>query len=317
MSAGPRAGSWLSDFGRNGWTWGWYRVFRMVLGTYLAVHFAHLIPFGAEVFSSEGMLALAERSPFVLLFPNVLGVLDSPRFVAMFLGVAVAASVAFAAGWRDRWAAVFLWYALACLFGRNPLTANPSLPFVGWVLLAHACIPGVPRGAEGATEYSERRAAWRFPPSIFAAAWIVMSLGYTYSGCMKLASPSWMDGSAMSRVLENPLARPTALREWVLSMPAPLKLATWGGLGLEIGFAPLVLVRALRPWLWGAMVAMHLSILSLVGFADLTMGMVMVHLFTFDPAWLARPVRAWRTRHPDAASHPPAPALRPARPPAP
>jgi predicted DCC family thiol-disulfide oxidoreductase YuxK len=31
---------------------------------------------------------------------------------------------------------------------------------------------------------------------------------------------------------------------------------------------------------------MHLGILLVVDFADLSLGMVMIHLFTFDPAWL-------------------------------
>jgi predicted DCC family thiol-disulfide oxidoreductase YuxK len=31
---------------------------------------------------------------------------------------------------------------------------------------------------------------------------------------------------------------------------------------------------------------MHLSLIGLVDFADLSLGMVMFHLFTFDPAWL-------------------------------
>ena len=34
------------------------------------------------------------------------------------------------------------------------------------------------------------------------------------------------------------------------------------------------------------MVIMHLGILVLIDFADLTCGMLMVHAFTFDPAWL-------------------------------
>lgn len=34
------------------------------------------------------------------------------------------------------------------------------------------------------------------------------------------------------------------------------------------------------------MVAMHLGILFVVDFADLTFGMLMIHLFTFDPDWL-------------------------------
>lgn len=132
------------------------------------------------------------------------------------------------------------------------------------------------------------------PTAIFAAAWIVMAVGYSYSGWTKLVSPSWLDGSAIAHVLQNPLARDTALRVWLLELPEPvLRLATWGGLGLELCFAPLALSRRLRPWLWLAMVGMHVSLLVLVDFADLTLGMLMLHAFTFDPAWI--PARARRT----------------------
>jgi hypothetical protein len=34
-----------------------------------------------------------------------------------------------------------------------------------------------------------------------------MALGYTYSGVMKMMSPSWCDGSTLERILSNPLAR--------------------------------------------------------------------------------------------------------------
>lgn len=33
------------------------------------------------------------------------------------------------------------------------------------------------------------------------------------------------------------------------------------------------------------MLAMHLGILTVVDFADLTGGMLMIHLFAFDPSW--------------------------------
>ena len=114
-----------------------------------------------------------------------------------------------------------------------------------------------------------------------------MALGYSYSGYTKLISPSWLDGTALVRVLENPLARPGFVRELILDLPAGvLQLATWGALGLELAFAPLALIRRLRPWLWGAMLAMHLGLIVVIDFADLSLGMVMLHLFTFDPAWL-------------------------------
>ena len=129
-------------------------------------------------------------------------------------------------------------------------------------------------------------------PSIYVAGWILMAVGYSYSGAMKLSSLSWMDGSALARILENPLARPGFLRVWLLSFPPIcLRLATWSALGLELFFAPLSLVRRLRPWIWSTMLLMHFGLFALVDFADLTAGMIVLHLFTFDPAWLANTTR--------------------------
>jgi predicted DCC family thiol-disulfide oxidoreductase YuxK len=114
-----------------------------------------------------------------------------------------------------------------------------------------------------------------------------MSVGYFYSGLMKLGSPSWIDGSALSRVLANPLARPGFLREIVLAFPpAFLRVATWGALGMELSFGPLALLRRARPWLWSGMLLLHLGLFLLVSFPDLTAGMIILHLFTFDPAWI-------------------------------
>jgi predicted DCC family thiol-disulfide oxidoreductase YuxK len=273
---------------RNGWTGGQYSAFRVALGLYLAVHFGHLLPWGAEVFSSSGVLPDAAASPFIHAFPNLLGWADSPLVVSSLLGVGVGASLLLAAGWYDRAAAIVIWYVLACLFGRNPLIANPALPFAGWALLAHALvIPPAPYGSWGARGRLDPGGRWSYPPLLFGAAWVVMALAYTYSGATKLVSPSWTDGSALRNVLENPLARPTFLREWLLSLP-PLVLttATYSGLLLELLYAPLALVPKLRPWLWALMVGLHVGLVTLVDFADLSLGMLLFHAFTFDPAWI-------------------------------
>jgi predicted DCC family thiol-disulfide oxidoreductase YuxK len=269
----------------SGWTRGQYSIFRVVLGLYLLQHFLALLPWGKELFSSAGVLPRASLSPLTHLFPNILALADSPAFVAACLVTAAVLSVFFIIGKFDRAAGLLIWYLWACFYGRNPLIGNPSMPFIGWLLLAHLLIPSVsPR------EPVESMTGWRMPKDIYLAAWILMSLAYTYSGYTKLVSPSWVDGSALSRVLANPLARDTIIRVFLLSLPAwVLKAATWSGLALELSFAPLALLRRVRPWLWLAMVGMHLGLMLLVNFTDLTAGMLILHLFTFDPAWLPGP----------------------------
>ena len=278
----------------NGWTGGYYSFFRAIFGTYLLLHFMHLLPWTVEVFSSAGTLPDAQASPVIGLcpyFPNVLAYWDSPTGVKALLLLAAGLSVLFAVGCWDRVAALGLWYIWACLFGRNPLIGNPGLPYVGWLLLAHVFLPTAPYGSWAAWRRVDQGRDWRMPPAIFAVAWILMALGYSYSGYTKLASPSWLDGSAVAHVLENPLARPGAIRELLRSLPdRVLHVATWGVLGLELSFAPLALVRRLRPWLWLTMLLMHLGLIVVIDFADLSLGMVMLHLFTVDPGWL----KAWR-----------------------
>jgi predicted DCC family thiol-disulfide oxidoreductase YuxK len=273
--------------GKNGWTGGQYSLYRGVFGCYLFIHFVRLVPWGSELFSWQGVLPRPSASPLIHLFPNILAVWDGPAFVQALLIAAAGWSVLFAIGAWDRAAAIAIWYLGACLLGRNPLIANPALPFIGWLLLAHAFLPASPYGSWAARGRPDPRGRWKMTPSIFLAAWILMSLGYTYSGAMKLGSISWVDGSALWQVLRNPLARPGFLRESLLACPpVVLRLATWGALGLELGFAPLVLFRKLRPWVWGAMLLMHVGLLALVDFADLTAGMAILHWFTFDPAWI-------------------------------
>jgi predicted DCC family thiol-disulfide oxidoreductase YuxK len=271
----------------NGWTGGQYSVVRAVFGAYLFAHFLHLAPWAAELFSNQGLLPDGQASPLLHLFPNVFALWDGPAFVTAVVLAAAGLSVLFALGVWDRAAAVLLWYVWACLHGRMPLINNPGLPYVGWLLLAHACLPPAPYGSWSARGRADPGGGWRMPAGIFLVAWVLMALGYTYSGFTKLVSPSWLDGTALARVLDNPLARPGLARDALLALPdGLLRLATWGALLTELLFAPMALVPRLRPWLWGLMLLMHVGLIGLIDFADLSLGMVMLHLFTFDPAWV-------------------------------
>ena len=231
----------------NGWTGGQYSLYRAIFGTYLFAHFVTLLPWGAELFSNGGVLP-SNASPFLRLFPNVLAVTDAPVALAALITIGAIASIGLCVGLYDRTAALVIGYILACLFGRNPQISNPSLPFVGWLLLAHTLLPPSPYGSWSARTRTDPRGGWHMPTALFAAAWVVMSVGYTYSGYTKLVG---------------------------------------GALGLELTFAPLALFRRARPWIWTAMVGLQLGRMVLVDSADLSSGMVILHLFTFDPRWVA------------------------------
>lgn len=283
--------------GQPGWTGGQYSAYRALLGLYLAWHFAALLPWGGEVFSDRGVLPDGRYSPLLRLFPNPFLLADGPAAVTVVLCAGVLAALALAAGWRDRVAALAAWFALAALLGRNPLIANPSLPYVGLLLLLHAGTPRAPYGSLEARGRVDPAGSWFLPRDLWRVAWILMAAGYGYSGLTKLASPSWRDGSAVERVLANPLARDGGLPQLLLGLPEEgLRILTWGALAFELGFVALALVRPLRALAWTAMLGMHLGLILWIDFADLSLGMVLLHLFTFDPRWVP-PRRAAKSEH--------------------
>src|SRR5690349_5202579 len=112
-----------------------FAIFRIALGCYLAVHFAQLIPYGAELFSNAGLFANPRLNFTYGILPNPLEHWDSPAWVNAFLIILLVAAIAFAIGVFRRAAAVVLWFGWACLFNRNNLINNPSIPYVGLLLL--------------------------------------------------------------------------------------------------------------------------------------------------------------------------------------
>ncbi len=265
---------------------GQFAVFRILFGTYLLQHFLWLLPAGAELFSNQGVLADPKLNPTHGLLPNPLEWWGTPGFVTGFLAGLAVLSAAFMLGFWRRWAALLLWYGWACLFNRNNLISNPSLPYVGLILLFCVFVPeGEPlsfRGGRG-----RKPGEWFFPAGIYWGAWGLMAVGYTFSGLIKLGSPSWVDGTAFHHLIDNPLARPGFFRDLFLGLPAGvISLFTWFVLASEILFLPLSIWRSGRLVAWTGMLIMHLGIILMVDFADLSFGMVMLHLFTFDPAWL-------------------------------
>lgn len=261
-----------------------FAIFRILFGLYLAIHFFDLIPYASEIWSGSGNISNPEILPTYGVFPNILFWFTAPLFAKWFLIFLFLVSIFFMVGFWRRTSAFILWYGWACLLGRNPFIANPGIPFIGLLLL---CCAIIPVGEALSVSKSKASEPWYMPFGIFQGVWCIMALGYTISGLHKCMSPSWADGTAIIHLLNNPLARDNMLRTQLLSMPeALLRWNTWGVLALEVLFAPLCLFRFTRKWTWLAMIGMHLGIVSLVNFADLTIGVLMVHLFTFDERWL-------------------------------
>jgi len=216
-----------------------FALFRVVFGIYLVAHFAYLLPYGAEVFSRQGMLPDPSVNFTYGYFPNVLLLIDNPLGVNLFIALLVILSIGFTLGIARRVISLLLWYGWACLYHRNNFIEDPTMFFTGWLLLACSVIPsGEPLTIMGKKTDS---ISWEMPVIIFGGAWVIMALSYSISGIHKLIwSPSWHSGMVLQYVMESPYARSWFLKGLFLSLPVFLmQLNTWIVLAMEVFFAPL------------------------------------------------------------------------------
>lgn len=258
-------------------------IFRILLGLYLTWHFSQLVPYADELFGNA-MPYDPKVSPVYGVFPNVLNHVDATYFLVFLTTV----SIMLTFECFPRISAFILWYGWAALFNRNVLISNPGLPYIGWSLLALTLVEKDRKRIVFNTnnwflKYIQRD---KFPKRVYWSAWILLASGYTYSGLHKLVlSPSWVDGTALQHVLESCLARDNIIRDTLIQFPTFLKFSTWFSLFLEISFLPLGVFYHTRFTYWFLFIGFHLGILMLINFADLTIGVVMFHLMTFDWSW--------------------------------
>ncbi|MGK0184746.1 MAG: hypothetical protein ACI9R3_000520 [Verrucomicrobiales bacterium] len=259
-----------------------FGMFRIALGLYLVVHFFQLLPWAGELFGGQGVMANADANLLPKILPNPMWNAQDGRVAFCCIMTGVVAGIGIVIGrYRAFWC-ILAWLIWAWLFARNNLILNPSMPYVGLLLLICACLPQGEACVVGKRADSE----WKFPAMAWWSVWILLAVGYTYSGVAKLSSPSWIDGSALREVIDNPLARDHWPRQLFLVIPDMFtNIGTWMALILEILFLPLALFRPTRLIAWCAMVAMHLGILVLIDFADLTLGMLLAHAFVFRADW--------------------------------
>lgn len=287
------ASSTLSSTGTKWYTVRQLRIFQFCFGLYLTIHFGQLISHATELFGRDGMIANPQWSPTYGYFPNLLHLIDhSSTYLAIFLTSLTCLSALFALRLvAPRLIALLLWYGWACLLNRNVLISNPGIPYVGLLLLAFSLITFTKKQKPNGEKDSDLELCPQVFPWLYWGSWTLVAIGYTISGLHKLQSPSWIDGSALRHVLQSPLSRDNFLCHFLLnSHPLVLQLSTWMSLFAEISFLPLGVFYHTRKLYWFAFLALHLGVLCIVNFTDLTFGVLAMHFFLFDTRWLF-PVR--------------------------
>jgi len=253
-----------------------FRLYQILFGLYLAVHYYFVLHDCIEIFSNKGTIKDSAILPGYGKLPNILFYYDSPNFVFGYVLSLLVASIFLIIDFKCRLASLYLWYGLFCLFNRNPFISNPGLPFIGWILLSFVLIP------------EKRRNQFKLPKEIYYGFWLITALSYTISGIHKLQCPSWIDGTALEHVLSGVLARDNSLVKFLLMSDIGLKVNTWISLFGETTFLFFGLFENLRPFYWLLILGLHIGVILTVNFTDLTLGMLIAHLYLFDLDWIRK-----------------------------
>lgn len=257
-----------------------FSIARIYLGVYLIIVFITSFSSSAAIWSNEGFVPKANLNPTFGVFPNVLNYYDSPFQIKIFLILLMIIAAFFTIGLYRQWAAFLLWYGWTCLLNRNNMIINPSIHYIGWLLLATSIIPLGERWS-----VSKSKESWQIPPELITGAWILFSVGYFLSGFDKILSISWADGSALQKIISGPLGNMwaasfiTVLPDWLM------KGVTWLVIVLEILCLPLVLFTRTRKWLWIIVTFLQLNMLVFLSIPVITFGVLSFHIFLFNPGW--------------------------------
>jgi hypothetical protein len=260
-----------------------FSFFRIYLGLYLLFISIQSFPSSVDIWSNEGIVPKANLNLTYGFFPDIINYLDSPIQVKIFLVIFSILALVFTLGIHRKVAAFLLWYDWACLLNRNNLTINPSIHYIGWLLLACTIIP-----TGESLSLSKQRIEWQMPPLILAGAWILFVAGYFISGIDKFHSPSWMNGTAFKKIMNCPLGY-----NWnsniIKNIPGNIfYILNWLALAIEVVCLPLALFRSTRKWSWCCLTLLQLMILFTINISPIVFGMLPIHFFTFNHAWFRK-----------------------------
>ncbi|MCS6851421.1 MAG: DUF393 domain-containing protein [Gemmataceae bacterium] len=270
----------------NGWTGGQYSIYRAVLAAAWTTTWAqHLI---AE--PPRGGVSETTASSFLGFVAHLRHSLSSPPIATVILATMIGLGLVLLIGWWDRWAAIVLGGMATIGVLQSEVELTSGFPPWSWLLLAHALTPPAPYGSWAARGRIDPAGGWQMPPRLFAAAWTLLSLSYLIAGGLKLADPAWRDGTALARLLTNAPNQSDLMTRLAATLPGTLwAVLTWSVLIAQLAFGPLALVRRARPWIWATLLSGHVGTLIVLGFDEITAGMVLAHLLTFDPGWVPGP----------------------------
>jgi hypothetical protein len=115
-----------------------------------------------------------------------------------------------------------------------------------------------------------------------------LSIVYLASVRWKMAGTAWPDGTAVSYALRLNDMLILPVPQWFIHNAFLMNAATWGAVAVELALGTLVWNRLLRPWVLGAGVLMHTSIMLTMGVGFFTPAVFVLYCAFVSPETIRR-----------------------------
>jgi hypothetical protein len=286
------------------WNTFWFRpisarplgAFRVVMGVLALTHLALLWVDLDYWLTDHGLFMGSETremaGPFRL---SPLQWVQDPVSVRVFVVASAVVAALFTVGWRTRLMGVLLYLAVLSIHHRNIATncgADDLLLVMLFYLMLSPCGAAYSLDARRA---ASRRGGTAAEPLIVPWAQrliqLQLSLIYFNTAVLKCAGITWLNGTAMHYVLNNPEVGRFDF-SYLSQYPVLLNLLSHTALFVELALPFLLWFRATRPWLIAAGLALHGGVLLIINVPLFGELMTACYLPFLDPDELDRLLRA-------------------------
>ena len=182
-----------------------FTIWRSLFGFYFIYYAIRMLPYASEIYSRGGIVPSATLNWTYGLFPDIFYFFDSPQMVVIAHICILVAGGGVLFGYFPRVACFIIFYLQTALYNRNVLTDDPSMAFIGLLLLTLVLIPHQPK------LLSKEKGVVRIPYFVFFVPIFVFCVAFTTSAIDKISSPSWLQGTALFHMLHLSVARDTSL----------------------------------------------------------------------------------------------------------
>jgi hypothetical protein len=322
MTVNPDRSRTPLDEALGAWRNFWFRpepievlgLIRIAFGALIIGWTVSFFPDLRELFGHDGVAPEAPSDPYMW---SVFRIWPDDRALLVGWLVLLLAALAMTIGWRTRIAAIVVFVLIMSFQHRDPSSFNSGDVLIRIEAL---CLALAPSGA--ALSFDQRRRTGRFWSAQVRAPWAIrllqlqLSVVYLSSVRWKLAGTTWPDGTAVSYGLRLKDMLILPVPQWFIDSAFLINVATWGAVVLELMLGTLVWNRRLRPWVLGAGVLMHTSIMLTMGVGFFTPAIFVLYCAFVSPATVQRlgllrlhsgeiPADGVLAQHPQLGTHAP------------